>query len=177
MSGMPAVAPDQPDEGNLNMHDHVDPETLEVRRLAYLARVRDIVAEHGWMIQAVMGGDGEPGFAYTVGLAKYNHPEFIVFALHPDTAQSVLNGVGEQVRDHENFVPGRYTTILGNDMPAHLVRCDPAETAKRLTVARVIHGGPVDALQIVWPDKERRFPWESGYELGDVQPILGTVPA
>ena len=155
------------------MRDHIDPETLEARRLAYLRRVADIVAECGWMIQAVMGGDGEPGFAYTVGLAKYGHPEFIVFALAPDVAQDVLNGVGEQVRGHEHFVPGGYTTIFGDGFPAWLVRCDPAEAAKRLTVARVIHGGPVDALQIVWPDKGRRFPWDPGYELGAVQPVLG----
>jgi hypothetical protein len=32
-------------------------------------------------------------------------------------------------------------------------------------------------LQIVWPDKQCRFPWESGFDekARELQPVLGTV--
>ncbi|MCK5944935.1 MAG: DUF4262 domain-containing protein, partial [Planctomycetes bacterium] len=34
---------------------------------------------------------------------------------------------------------------------------------------------PFDCVQLVWPDKEKRWPWQDGVRQGfrDVQPLLG----
>lgn len=164
------------------MSDHLSNTNISIhqRRAAYLQRVRDLVAEHGWMIQGVFptadSDDDEPGFAYTVGLAVFHHPEIIVFGLSADVAEGVLNDIGRRVRDGETFAQQAYERVFGDHYPAWFIHCAAEETERLLTVSAAIHGGPVDALQLVWPDVERRFPWDDGYAPPGPQPLLGEAP-
>jgi len=141
----------------------------------YMERVRTIVAEHGWMIQAVGADDDEPQFCYTVGLSDYDHPEFVLCGLPFEVSAHLLNDLGERVRGAIKFTDGTVVDDLLQNYPVYLM--EVTEPAERLTVACAYAEGPVKALQVVWPDNESRFPWDPGYpEQYKVVPVLGIAP-
>lgn len=72
----------------------------------YAAWQRETIRSYGWVVEAVLGDDESPPFAYTVGLSGFGHPELILFATSQATAGSVLNQLGEHVRAGEDLWPG-----------------------------------------------------------------------
>jgi len=52
--------------------------------------ISEIIDRCGLMVQWVGAGADTPAFAYTVGLAKLDHPELIIFGLSPLPALQVL---------------------------------------------------------------------------------------
>ena len=58
-------------------------------------RDRDLLLrleQHGWFVMKVGAGDGEPAFAYSLGLFEnFNHPEIILFGLDLDTMHTLIN--------------------------------------------------------------------------------------
>lgn len=116
--------------------------------------------EPGWMVMAVGPGDDKPGFAYTVGLIHYDHPEVIVFGLPPTTAHSILGDVAERVKAGEMLLPNStWEDFTANGLPAKFI---VAKTDDLNLCGRYFE--EFTALQLVWPDKEGRFPWEPGWD-------------
>lgn len=141
----------------------------------YMDRVRTIVAEHGWMVQAVGASDSEPAFCYTVGLSDYDHPELILFGLPFETAAHLLNDLGERVRGAVTLADGMVLDDLLKGYSVYLMEVTNPDG--HLTVAQAYAEGPVKALQVVWPDTEHHFPWDPGYpEEYKVMPVLGVAP-
>jgi hypothetical protein len=158
---------------------------LDARTAGYLAHLEGLISEHGWAIQAVRprADDPAPGppFAYTVGLSRpqFGHPELLMIGLPTDTAHTILNDLGEKVRRGERLHPGqRIKGLLRGGYEVELLAVDDAADPRApLSVATRLygHGGPVDALQVVWPDRHHRFPWDPGFDAGmrAMQPLLG----
>jgi hypothetical protein len=155
------------------------------RVTGYLARIEGIVAEHGWAVQGAFprADDPAPGppFSYTVGLCgpRFGHPELIVVGLDPNTAQAILNDLGERVRGGQRLHAGqRVVDLLRGGYEVELLAVDAsADERAPLSVANRLygHGGLVEALQVVLPDQHHRFPWDPGFaaEMRSVQPLLG----
>ena len=62
---------------------------------------------HEWFVMKVGAGDGEPAFAYSLGLFEnFNHPEISLFGLDLDTMHTLINDVGELVRSGQRFDAG-----------------------------------------------------------------------
>lgn len=147
----------------------------------YMDKIRGIIDDHGWAVQGVFAREDHPeegpGFAYTVGFTEMDHPEFIIFSLPMDTAQALLNALGERVRVGEKFQGGDRLDWL---VPHYVVQLlDVVDSEEHLTVANRMYEEkrPVPALQIVWPDKGGRMPWEAEYSLDiTLQPLLGVGP-
>lgn len=145
---------------------------------SYDLRVAEIMEEHGWLIQGVaprVDAAREDGdvFSYTVGLMKWHHPEFIIFGLPPVAAAAILNALGREVRNGRVYETGRHDEILVG-YPAELV--EVTDSTEHLTMANRVFADrrPVPALQIVWPDRHGRFPWEDDYSVSpSAQPVLG----
>jgi hypothetical protein len=156
---------------------------------AYLDHLEGVIAEHGWAIHTVLSPADDPNppppFAYTVGLSRprFGHPELLVVGLGRDTAQLVLTDLCERVRDGQRLRAGQRISDLlenvdGAALQVELLRVDDAAADRApLYVAKQLYGqsGPIDALQVVWPDHNRRFPWEPGYDgaVREMQPLLG----
>jgi hypothetical protein len=70
------------------------------------------IARHGWALQIVEPGPGDPGWTYTIGLTDFGHPELVMVGLASD-AGAVLNGLGERVRRGERFAVGDSTEAAG----------------------------------------------------------------
>jgi uncharacterized protein DUF4262 len=155
---------------------------------AYLDHLEGVIAEQGWAIHTVLppvdDPDPDPPFAYTVGLSgpRFGHPELLVVGLGRDTAGIVRNDLGERVRDGQRLHAGQRINDLledvdGGPVQVELVRVDDAADERApLTAANRLygHGRPIDALQVVWPDHNHRFPWDPGYDaMRAMQPLLG----
>ena len=120
-----------------------------------------------------------PDFAYSVGMFRtLAHPEIILFGLPLDVMHRLINDVGELVRGGARCVAGQVSRefLEGYDVTFRTV---PAfQYAGHLGWANWLYGGDsYPGLQMVYPDRERRWPWDAGTAAGfrDGQPILADI--
>jgi hypothetical protein len=111
---------------------------------------------------------------YTIGLTGHGHPELIMFGLPPDISRPVLRSVaGDVIAGRRTLTAGQDADDVLEDHPVHVVAV--TEPDRHLPVAAQFYaatGAAVEALQIVWPDRYRRWPWQPGTRVGDM-PVLG----
>jgi hypothetical protein len=136
----------------------------------------DDVQNHGWHVVKVMEDSEGPGFAYTVGLGhSFNHPELIVVGLPLDVAHDVLNHVGEKIRGGARFADGLESDGILVNRKARFREMPEAQFWNYMTWTLWFYDGPAfSALQLVWPDEDGGWPWESSVDswLRDEQPII-----
>ncbi len=129
------------------------------------------------MVQSVLAGEhGEPQFSFTVGLTQRGLPEVIVYGLRPKVACDVLNDLAERLVAGETFTDGEaIPDLLRGDYRVSLY--DVERLQDPLGAAFELYGKEnVSVRQLVLPDKNNVLPWESGYSMGDLQPVLFTPP-
>ncbi len=139
-------------------------------------RVIDDVRRYGWHVVLIPERDGTPGWAFTVGMAKtFGTPELIVVGLNPKVAHSVLNEIGDRIRQGEVFRVGALINGLLEG-----VTCTVRPVARKwfewfVGYAQWYHRGrPFDLWQVMWPDHAGHFPWEPGFspEWLSLEPLL-----
>jgi hypothetical protein len=148
----------------------------------------------GWQVVGPDQGDDEhepfPHYCYTVGLVSKGLPDLIVVGL--DIRTSIAIGDELIVRALGLDTPGRAVPTPAGPLPfslnqelldvfkgtrAMLVDVPPAEAAKRSLFAHdyaaAIDKAP-DLIQLVWPDRNGRLPFEDGADLRIIaaQPVL-----
>ncbi|GEM_PF-3501939 len=140
---------------------------------AYSLSIRAKVDEFGWTAVAV---DDKPPFCYTVGLWRLlDHPEILVAGLPDETAKWILDRAVAMIKGTGRpLLAG--TTIGGvmDDFPV-AIRTIDAPRLSDLGFAADLYGGVVyTALQIVWPDRAKQFPWDPGAsaDFRRVQPLF-----
>jgi Domain of unknown function (DUF4262) len=123
------------------------------------------VAAHGWHCIGVP--DASPEFSYTCGLlTTFDHPESIIFGLDSETAYTVLSAMVDAIRDGGSFAtPGMYDGVL-SDLPIAVRTVHPSQHELYLGYAMghcryTGKAGGLEAIQVFWPDKQGRFPFES----------------
>lgn len=136
------------------------------------------VAANGW--HAISVNDSSPEFIYTCGLmTTFEHPEAIIFGLNSKTAYSILAAMVEDIRGGRSFAaPGVYEGILV-ELPIAIRIVHPSQHEVYLGYAmghcrHVGKPGGLAAVQVFWPDKQGRFPFESecDSELAALHPRL-----
>jgi hypothetical protein len=140
---------------------------------AFYRRLRQKVEVFGWAVQAVFAvEEGHPEWAYTIGLHHFGHPEIIVTTLPQRVAHNILNNVGEQVKQGQRFEVGPLYDKIIEGYGVTFRPVPDVSAGEWFNVAHNYWGGySFDALQLVWPDKEGRFPWQAGYS-SLFQPLL-----
>lgn len=142
----------------------------------FFASVLANIEQYGVHITGVGAGDDKPPFAYTTGLVPHGHPELVVYGLEMRIAQSLLNTLAFSViNDGACYGHGDTVHQLVRAFPVRLVRM--TDTTQDLTVANSLYGvdGPIDALQLVLPDQDGRWPWQPGSGVANL-PARGPVP-
>jgi hypothetical protein len=149
----------------------------------YEQGIIDNVARHGWHCTIVgAGDDGEPGFAYTVGLWETRcTPELIVFGLEWELMHGMLSELVRQLGTGAQLSDGaRWSNLLGGfdciTRPVHPTQRVP----EYLNSALWYHGyrtgeEQVEVYQIFWPGAQQGlFPWERDCDafVRDSQPQL-----
>ncbi|MEV4055554.1 DUF4262 domain-containing protein [Amycolatopsis sp. NPDC049688] len=140
-------------------------------RPGYLERLREGVADRGWLVQSVEGTELYPPWAYTIGLSGYGLPELVVTGLPVLPAAGLLNGVAAHALHASPPSPGERIPLRGGP----LVEVVPlAEPSAHLVFAIALYGKEIRALQLVHADTQGRFPWSPDYRDGrGGQPVLG----
>jgi hypothetical protein len=144
----------------------------------FLRRQQQIIDTVGWAVMHVLPTEDETDtttpFAYTVGLTAHDYPELLIAGLPPDVAHGLLNDLASRVYDKaERFTDGQRISDLIAGYDAVVV--DGAPTDELLPGVAIARYGRdrVRLQQVVWPDPQGRFPWDTGYDFDpDVQPLI-----
>ncbi|MET7968757.1 DUF4262 domain-containing protein [Micromonospora sp. NPDC005305] len=146
-----------------------------------LRRQTEIIDRVGWAVTLVLPTDRDPdnfsAFAYTVGLTAHNYPELLIAGLDPATSQALLNDLAGRVYDKaERFHHGQRIGDLIAGYDAVVVAGDPTDQLHPGAAFGRYGRDRVRLQQIVWPDPDARFPWDSGYTYpSQVQPLIGQL--
>ena len=139
-------------------------------------KVLDDVEQYGVHVVHVMEDDEGPGFSFTVGLwHTFAQPELLVFGLEADVAQELLNEIADQANEGMKFLADSKHDGLLQHYPARFFAVPKAFYRDYLGVAIwAYEGDGFDAVQLVWPDKVGRWPWDAGVRevFRDRQPVL-----
>ena len=115
-------------------------------------------------------------FAYSVGLSKtYNHPEIIIFGLSNDLGHEIINDVAELIKKGEIIEIGKIYTNIFKNSKATFLRVDKRNIEDYFGVALEYYNEtPFDAIQLIWTDRNDKFPWEENFEevFDYIQPFL-----
>jgi hypothetical protein len=135
------------------------------------------VGEHGWAISGRHGDEAAPPWAYSVGMwLTCQGPELVLCGLPVENAASIINAIGVRVADGADLSPG---DVVDDVCPAPLT-LRPVDDSWRassglLGISDTFYGMVRPPyLQVVWPDKNGRFPWEQGFQAAfdRMQPLL-----
>lgn len=128
--------------------------------------IRNDVEEHGWSVALFEKGTATPSFAYTIGLWKtFNHPEVIAFGLPINLLHTILNDVGELVKEGKKLSLNIDNNDILINLPIQLRQVDASNISDYFGFAQWFNDYETfPALQLFWPDKAGKFPWESAYD-------------
>lgn len=135
---------------------------------AILREQVEIIDRVGWSVVHIYPGPDDPStdvaFTYTVGLTAHGHPELVLAGLPPRIAQALLNDLGLRVFDQATrFTHGERLSDVLAGYDAIIIDGTPTEHLHP-GIAFALYGrDKVRLQQLVWPDKDGLFPWESGY--------------
>lgn len=156
-------------------------EPTDAQREAYLDDVRKTIDEFGVMLQGVFPtGEGGSLFIYTVGLTAHNHPELLIAGMSFEQGGAVLNGFAADIIAGKKRLadPGPSDDLFVG-LLAYLIPV----THNVIGTAKAVYGEEAAALQVVWPDKEGRFPWDrdfydgqTDYKTGKYEELFGPAP-
>jgi Domain of unknown function (DUF4262) len=131
--------------------------------------IAEDIRNHGWSALDVY--DAAPPFIYTVGLTEtWNHPELIVFGMPPKSLSGILSAMVHTIKGGATYAKaGTYSGILQGDTLIGVRAVDPTQHQVYLGYAmgRVwVTNRNLEAMQVFWPDKAGKFPYEVGCDLG-----------
>lgn len=147
-------------------------------------RILADIEEHGVHMVHVAEREDSPGWSYTIGLwHHFEQPEVIVFGLDDEVAQALLDLVTDEVAAGPDaacrFLAGSEHRDLLAGYPVRVLEVPPVLHGSYLGQALWAYDGePFAAVQLVWPDKQGRWPWSDGVREGfrRLQPLLDRLP-
>jgi hypothetical protein len=144
-------------------------------------KLLDDVAEYGVHIVHVPRDDGRPGYSFSVGLwHSFGQPEVVVFGLPNEVAHELLNLVADEADDGRRFLGDSRCDGLLHGYPVHFVDVPRRCYHDYLGLASwAYESDEFPAVQLVWPDKQGRWPWDATTRQGfrDEQPVLRDLGA
>jgi len=137
--------------------------------------------QHGWFVNRIFEDATGPAFAYSFGLyEEFGHPEIIIFGLPLETMHHLINDIGNRVRDGHRYSAGDQTRDLLKGYTCAFGMVNPLQYRKTCTWTIWFYESyRFPALQLFWPDKQNRFPWEPEFDeqLQGRQPDLSQPPS
>lgn len=139
-------------------------------------QVLDDIEANGVHIVHVPEDGDAPAHSFTVGLwHSFEQPEVIVFGLAPAVAQELLDAVADEASEGRTLLADSKHDGLMN-YPVRFFAVPAATAARYFGVAVwAYEGAEFPCVQLVWPDKQGRWPWDAGVREGfaEAQPVLG----
>lgn len=140
------------------------------------AQIQADIATHGWHVIKVFEDEEGPGFAFTIGLyQRFRHPELIIFGLPLDTMHVMLNTAGAAVRAGRVYAAGQSSDDILQGYSCTFRPVPRSHYEAYLGSARWYYEGDAfPAMQLIWPDREHRYPWAAPEDawIRTAQPVL-----
>lgn len=132
--------------------------------------IEEMITEHGWTVVGTGTKHGLP-FSYTIGLCdNLDHPEIVIVGMGMRQAHTLLHVVVNLIKDGTKFEDGQESLEViksahfGCGLPVRFSAVDDDYKARNLCQAWYHHGEkPFEALQMLWPDENNKFPGDSRY--------------
>jgi len=138
--------------------------------------IRENVDEYGVHVMSVHGGEGGGGFSYSIGLWKtLGVPEVLCLGLPAASAHGIINHIANLVREGAKLRDGDERHDVLNDYPCRFRTLAAEHFDEHMGYANWFYEGKTfPVLQLVYPDREGRFPGEEGTSdtFNTDQPIL-----
>jgi hypothetical protein len=152
-----------------------------------LAETDGHVNKGSWSAMAIGSDEPDrPPFNYTVGLHRHATPELIVFGLPFELGQYVCNHLGRRLKDRD-LEPTDGLLVEGVIVKFPVKLRHLGRIAKFRDDSEMSHFGyltryaeykasdptTIEVVQVLYPDKQGRYPDEAGYDIPpEVQPLL-----
>lgn len=124
------------------------------------------IEKFGLQVIQVQASSYLPSFAYSTGLwQSYKHPEVICFGLSIELMHQLINDVANLIRQGEEFtIRKSYSNIFQNTNAAFL-KVAPENIGDYFSLGMRHYGNDeFPAIQLVWTDRNNKFPWENDFE-------------
>jgi Domain of unknown function (DUF4262) len=150
-------------------HSCIDKDELQSRTTANIEKF-------GLQVIMVGSSDYSPSFAYSIGLYKtYGHSEIICFGLPDTLGHAIINDIVELVKNGEVIIAGKIYDNIFKDSKAEFLSVDDRNIDYYFRAAlNYYEPQKFNALQLVWTDRNNKFPWEENFEVKFLhdQPLL-----
>jgi hypothetical protein len=114
----------------------------------------------------------------SINLPSYAHPEILIFGLSVEKMHRIINDVGNHVRAGARYTAGQVSDEFLKGYEVTFRAVPASQYAGHLGWANWLYDGhDYPALQLIFPDKDRRWPWEDGVSEGfrNQQPVLADI--
>lgn len=136
----------------------------------YLAELRDVIADHGWVVQYVE--DASRPFAYTIGLSHRGLPELLITGMQSQKSARVLNSIAHQIVDDGMVLAPAVHIDYQGEFLLEVVEVEHPDVHLKFAVR--LCEKPFRAHQLVWTDDRGHWPWDRRWSHGRRrQPVLG----
>ena len=134
------------------------------------------VDKFGLQVIMVSSTSYSPAFAYSIGLWEtYSHPEIICFGLPDNLGHEIINDIAEIIKGGEELKIGKIYYEIFEQSKTTFLKVDQENVGDYFGAALNYYGNNnLDALELIWTDRNDRFPWEEYFEEEFVfqQPLL-----
>lgn len=134
------------------------------------------IAEFGLQVIMVSSSSYSPSFAYSIGLTRtYNHPEIICFGLPNSLGHKIINDLADLIKNGQEFEIAKIYSEIFKDSRSTFLEVDNRNLPYYFGAGlNYYEDEPFKALQLIWTDRNDKFPWEENFEdtFLYVQPLL-----
>jgi hypothetical protein len=138
-------------------------------------RVLEDIRDYGYHVVAVATDGSAPAWAYSIGFgATFKHPEVVVFGLGVDLMHKMLRNAANELREGRVFQERSQSSEIIDGYACSFREVHVNWYATFIGYAQWFYRGDAFAcLQCFWPDRHRRFPWHTDFDVGRIlQPLL-----
>jgi hypothetical protein len=131
------------------------------------------IEEFGCSVVNVAKTNHGLGWSYTIGIFDTSgKPEIITVGLPPETAHFALNESAKLLRAGVDLTKGRHRDLIGQ-VDCEFRPVDPKWVEHLMGWAAWYYdGGAFPVLQVVYPDRQNRFPEDEGFDKTFEQPLM-----
>lgn len=139
-------------------------------------RTTSDIEKFGLSVIIIEATDYLPSFAYSIGLwKKFGHPEIICFGFTTKTLSGIINNAADLVKGGESIETNKTYEDIFENSKAEFIKVDSRNLSDYFgTAINYYNTKDFSALQLVWTDRNDKFPWEKGFEEEFIyrQPLL-----
>ena len=128
--------------------------------------ILDNIEKYGCHLALLEPDNYLPGFVYSIGLFKrYGHPELICFGLKTEVMSAILNHACDLIKNGETLSTNTLYSGFLEGYEIQFLQVDKEYYPSYVGYAGWFYDMSFDfpLLQLVWPDKQHKFPWEDTF--------------